>query len=119
MAHGKMNMTDRTYLRSLCAAVISFAIAQLAYAQHPPPHPRFAETKSMPPLFFREGWKQTGPFDASTGFEPERAVTSAAVTNASLELRLYDPGAGNIASYAKNPPPGSIARDWGGPTCIQ
>jgi hypothetical protein len=112
-------MQGLTRLRSLWAALISFGIACIAYAQQQPAQPRFAETKPIPPLFFREGWKQTGPFDANTGFEPERAVTGAAVTNAGLELRLYDPGARNISGYAQNPPPGSIARDWGGPTCIQ
>ena len=36
-----------------------------------------------------------------------------------LELKLYDPGAKNIATYAQNPPPGSRPSDWGGPSCIQ
>jgi len=80
---------------------------------------QFAEPADMPPLFFSEPWRQTGPIEASSDFQPERAVTTAAVTNASLELRLYDPMAGNIPAYAKAPPPGSIVRDWGGPSCVQ
>lgn len=79
---------------------------------------QFATPVPLPPLFFREGWRQTGVFDASTGFQPQRAVTPAAVTSLALELRVYDPGAGNIAMYAKNPPPGSAARDWGGSSCV-
>jgi len=80
---------------------------------------QFATPAPLPPLFFRETWRQTGAFDASTAFQPERGVTAAAVTNPSLELRLYDPGAGNIPAYLKKPPTGSIARDWTGPSCIQ
>jgi len=114
-----MHMPELIRRRSLWAALLAFGIACNAYAQQQPAAPRFAETRPLPPLFFSEIWKQTGPFDAATGFEPERAVTPAAVTNANLELRLYDPGARNIAGYAQNPPPGSNARDWGGPTCIQ
>ena len=81
--------------------------------------PQFATPAPVAPLFFREGWRQTGAFDASTGFQPERGVTPAAVTNPGLELKLYDPAARNVQAYAKTPPPGSIARDWSGPTCIQ
>ena len=40
------------HLLSLCAALISFAIAPLAYAQQPA-QPRFAETRLVPALFFR------------------------------------------------------------------
>ena len=88
-------------------------------AQQPTSTPKFAVPTPLPPLFFREEWRQTTPFDASSNFEPERAVTPAAVTNKNLELKLYDPLAKEIPRYLKNPPPGSIARDWGGPTCIQ
>jgi hypothetical protein len=80
---------------------------------------QFATPTPPAPLFFREGWRQSTPFDASTGFEPERAVTQAAVTNPALELRLYDPHASQIPSYLKSPPPESRPRDWGGPSCIQ
>ena len=95
------------------------ALWHVTAAQQPVAGPKFATPVPVPPLFFREGWRQTAAFDASTNFEPERAVTPAAVTNPSLELRLYDPRAHEIPGYLKNPPPGSIARDWGGPTCIQ
>jgi hypothetical protein len=81
--------------------------------------PQFLTPTSMPPLFFRESWRQSRPFDASTGFRPEAGVTAAAVTNPQLELRLYDPNAKSIAAYLKNPPPGSIPVDWDGPSCIQ
>jgi hypothetical protein len=87
-------------------------------AQQPAQAPQFATPAPVPPLFFRESWRQSGVFGASTGFQPQRAVTPAAVTSPALELRVYDPGAGNIASYARNPPPGSAARDWSGSSCV-
>ena len=75
---------------------------------------------SLPPLFFREEWRQRArPADAAADFVPEAGVTAAAVVNPALELKLYDPDAANVAAYLKNPPPRSIARDWTGPTCIQ
>ena len=81
--------------------------------------PRFLPVTPMAPLFFREPWQQSRPIDASTAFRPEAGITPAAVTNADLELRLYDPGAKNVPAYLKNPPPGSIPVDWDGPSCIQ
>src|SRR5687768_5084592 len=72
--------------------------------------PQFATPTPVPPLFFREPWRQTAAFDASTAFQPERGVTPAAVTNPSLELRLYDPAAKSVPAYLKSPPTGSIAR---------
>ena len=58
--------------------------------------PRFLPVTPMAPLFFREPWRQSRPIDPSTAFRPEAGVTPAAVTNADLELRLYDPGAKNV-----------------------
>ena len=80
---------------------------------------KFAVPMPPAPLFFREDWRQSTPFDASTNFEPERPVTQAAVTNPDLELRLYDPHARQIPAFLKAPPADSRARDWGGPSCIQ
>jgi hypothetical protein len=70
------------------------------------------------PLFFREDWRQTGPFNAGSGFRPQHPITAAAVSNPNLELRVYDPAAGRIAEFAKNPPPNSSTADWRGPTCV-
>ena len=71
-------------------------------------------------LFLREGWRQVDrPPNAAADFVPEAGVTAAAVTNAELELRLYDPNAKSVPAYLKQPPTGSIARDWTGPSCIQ
>src|SRR5678815_341894 len=64
----------------------------------------FATPVPPAPLFFREEWRQSSPFDASTNYEPERPVTQAAVTNPDLELRLYDPHAREIAGFLKTPP---------------
>ena len=74
----------------------------------------------LPPLFFREEWRQiTPPANAGPDFVSEGGVTAAAVTNPALELKLYDPDAASIPGYRANPPPRSVARDWGGPSCIQ
>ena len=74
----------------------------------------------LPPLFLREEWRQRDrPPDAPANFVPEAGVTSAAVTNPSLELELYDPNTKSVAGYEKQPPAGSVARDWSGPACIQ
>jgi hypothetical protein len=83
-----------------------------------PPPPRFATPAPRPPLFFREDWRQPGGFDASTEFDPSFSITPTAVTNPALELTVYDPSAHRIREYAKNPPPGSLARDWVGTSCI-
>ena len=80
--------------------------AQPATGQVEPP----AVPIGLPPLFLREAWRQRDrPPDAAADFVPEGGVTSAAVTNADLELRLYDPNAKNVAAYLKQPPTGSIA----------
>ena len=79
-----------------------------------------AAQAGLPPLFFREGWRQIDrPPNAPADFVPEGGVTVAAVTNPDLELRLYDPNAKSVPTYLKQPPTGSIARDWGGPSCVQ
>jgi hypothetical protein len=81
--------------------------------------PKFLPSTPPTPLFFREPWRQSAPMDASTGFRPEGGVTPAAVTNAQLELKIYDPMAANVPAYLKNPPAGSIPVDWHGPSCVQ
>jgi hypothetical protein len=110
-------------MRLAAASLIVVGVVAAAAAQQPArgaqPGPRFVTPVSMPSLFFREEWKQTGPFAEGTDQVPERGVTPAAVTNPNLELKLYDPLARNIPSYLQSPPTGSIARDWTGPSCIQ
>jgi hypothetical protein len=82
--------------------------------------PAAAAPPTLPPSFFREEWQQLErPANAGPDFVPEGGVTPAAVTNPALELRLYDPNAADIPSYLAQPPPRSIARDWGGPSCVQ
>ena len=88
-------------------------------AQQPAPAPQFATLAPVPPLFFREAWRQTGRMDASTEFQPAGGITPSAVTSPALELKVYDPAAGRVREFAKNPPAGSRARDWGGIACIQ
>jgi hypothetical protein len=102
----------------MIAAAAVLTTAAIPLAQQPVSAP--AASTSLPPLFLREGWRQRDrPPDASADFVPEGGVTAAAVTNAELELRLYDPNAASVANYLKQPPAGSIARDWTGPSCIQ
>jgi hypothetical protein len=79
-----------------------------------------AAPPALPPLFFAEPWQQRArPADAGADFVPEGGVTPAAVTTSALELKLYDPDAANIPRYLANPPPRTVARDWGGPSCVQ
>jgi hypothetical protein len=109
----------RRLLTTLPFCLLLGVLAPAARAQPAAQKPQFATPTPVAPLFFREPWRQTAAFDATTDFQPERGVTPAAVTNPSLELKLYDPGAKNVAAYLKSPPTGSIARDWTGPSCIQ
>jgi hypothetical protein len=108
---------------SISAAMIVVAAVLCAgarsAAQAPPAPPQFATPTPPAPLFFREPWRQTGAFDASTNFRPAGGITRAAVTSPDLELKLYDPGAGNIPRFAKTPPPGSYPTDWHGEACVQ
>jgi hypothetical protein len=101
---------------SLVVAAMTAGAAQRRTA---PEGVTFATPTLPAPLFFREDWRQTAPFDASTNFEPERAVTQAAVTNPDLELHVYDPHAREIPGFLKTPPTDTRARDWGGTSCIQ
>jgi len=99
----------------LVAAGVLTAPAVPAAQQAAAPAP-----SGLPPLFLREGWRQRDrPANAGADFVPEGGVTAAAVTNPDLELRLYDPNAKSVPAYFKQPPTGSIARDWDGPSCVQ
>jgi hypothetical protein len=80
---------------------------------------QFAQPNPGPPLFLREAWRQTGRMDASTEFQPAGGITPAAVTNANLELKIFDPASPRIPEFRKKPPPGSRDRDWGGTSCVQ
>jgi hypothetical protein len=102
------------------AVIVTLGVGGLVvgHAQAPAP-PKFAAPTPMAGLFFREPWRQSQPMDASTNFRPEGGVTTAAVTNPMLELKIYDPNAKSVAAYKATPPPGSAVVDWGGPSCIQ
>lgn len=105
--------------RFLAGLVLFFAVALAERAGVAQPAAPAAQP-ALPPLFFREPWQQRArPSDAPADFVPEGGVTPAAVTNASLELKIYDPDAANVAAYRAKPPPRSIDRDWGGPSCVQ
>ncbi len=75
---------------------------------------------ALPPLFFKEAWRQREfPPNARADLVLEGGVTPAAVTNAALELKVYDPNAPSVAAYRNEPPPRSRAGDWGGSSCVQ
>jgi hypothetical protein len=104
------------YMRLALGAALLLA-ASAAGAQQAQPA---ATPPALPPLFFAEGWQQrTRPADAGPDFVPHAGVTPAAVTNAALEVKVYDPDAANIPGYRANPPPGSLPRDWTGTSCVQ
>ena len=114
MAFAKL---DRWVGFSIAAAVALLA-AGVGAQQRPPA--AAAAPPALPPFFFKEEWRQLArPADAGPDFVPEGGVTAAAVTNPALELKLYDPDAASIPGYLASPPPRSIARDWGGPSCVQ
>src|SRR5690349_3876381 len=101
------------------AVSLGAVLALVAAASNAQQRPA-AAAPLLPPLFFKEEWRQRArPADAGPDFIPEGGVTAAAVTNASLELKLYDPDAASIPGYLATPPPRTVARDWGGPSCIQ
>jgi hypothetical protein len=75
--------------RSALANLLFFGIAATAMAQAPAPVP--------PPLLFKEVWKQP-PYTGQLNDE-NRRVTQAAVTNPSLELKLYGSNASEIGVY--------------------
>ena len=110
----------RRLARAAAIALVAIGpvTAQQPARQGGAPAPRFATPTPKPPLFFREAWRQPGRLDASTDFDAAFPITPAAVTNAHLELKVYDPNAGRIAEYAKKAPPGSIPRDWIGDSCV-
>ena len=64
-----------TRLRCLLIAS-SLATVVGGLVQGQAPAPKFLEPSPVPPLFFREPWRQSRPFDASTGFRPEAGVTA-------------------------------------------
>ena len=101
----------------LAAAAALVVFTGLAWAQPPQAG---AAPPSLPPLFFKEEWRQkTFPPNAAADLVLEGGVTPAAVTNATLELKIYDPNAGSVAAYRDKPPTRSRPGDWGGPSCIQ
>ena len=119
-----MRLIKRPSRLSIGAALVLAVTATVIGAQPRPAAtaaaPATAATPALPPLFFNEEWRQLSvPADAGPDFVAEGGVTAAAVTNPALELKLYDPKAASIAAYRANPPPRSIARDWGGPSCVQ
>jgi hypothetical protein len=95
--------------------VTGVALGTILHAQsQAPAAPRFLTPTPPAPLFFGEPWRQSRPMDASTGFRPEGGVTTAAVTNPMLELKIYDPLAKNVPAYKASPPrrlhPGRLGR---------
>ncbi len=111
-----MAIRHSTHLAGLAAVAALVTAAGLASAQ-----PQAgAAPPALPPLFFKEEWRQKPfPPNAAADLLLEGGVTPAAVTNATLELKIYDPNAASVAAYRDKPPPRSRAGDWGGPSCVQ
>ena len=96
--------TQRGLAGAVAAAVLAIA-ANLAFAQPPGAAP-----PGLPPLFFKEEWQQRAlPPNAPPDLVIEGGVTPAAVTNAALELEIYDPNAASVAAYRDKPPTRSRA----------
>jgi len=113
-----MSLRRSTYAAIFAATAVLAAGAQPAWAQAPTESS--AAPTGLPPLFFAEPWRQRDfPADASPDLVLEGGITSAAVTNAALELKVYDPNAASVAAYRDAPPPRSRMGDWGGASCVQ
>jgi hypothetical protein len=113
-------MNTRSIVRLVGASLASALSLGAAVVEAQQPQPTVAPPAALPPLFFAEPWQQRGrPPNAGDDFVAEGGVTPAAVTNAALELKLYDPDAANIPRYLASPPPRTVARDWTGPSCVQ
>ena len=114
-----MGIGPGAHFRELAAVAVLLFAAGTASAQAPQAAPT-AAPPSLPPLFFKEPWQQkTFPPNAAADLVLESGVTPAAVTNATLELKIYDPNAASVAAYRDKPPARTRAGDWGGPSCIQ
>ncbi len=110
----------RPSLHWIAVLIVLSSAALPAQQRASTPAVRPAAPVGLPPLFLREEWRQRDrPSDAGKDFVPEAGVTAAAVTNPDLELRLYDPNSKSVPTFLKQPPTGSIARDWTGPSCVQ
>ena len=93
-----MSIRPGTRLVDLAAAAALAIASGTAFAQ--PPQATPAAAPSLPPLFFREEWRQrTFPPNAAPDLVIEGGVTPAAVANPALELTVYDPNAGSVAAY--------------------
>ena len=112
-------LTSVVIAGGLVISAIAGQAAQQNTAPRQAPAPKWAKPTPVIPLFFREGWRQVTPIDESSGFDTERPLTTAAVTNPNLELKIYDPLAKELPELQKNPPRGSIPRDFSGSTCVQ
>jgi hypothetical protein len=109
-----MPIRRSTLLASLLATAM---VAGSASAQPPQAG---AAPASLPPLFFREEWRQRDfPANAAPDLVLEGGVTPAAVANPALELHVYDPNAGSVAAYRDTPPPRTRVGDWRGTSCVQ
>src|SRR5881392_4171048 len=93
--------TPRTALRAVLAALAAALVIEAGLAPAQPPPAAQAAPPSLPPLFFKEEWRQRArPSDAPADFVLEGGVTS-------------------VAAYRDKPPARSNPRDWGGASCVQ
>lgn len=111
-------------LSSSCLAGLAAAAgltAAWSFASAQPPQSESATAPpGLPPLFFEAEWRQrTPPPGAPPDFVLEAGVSPAALTNAALELSVYDPNAASVARYRDQPPPRSRVGDWSGASCVQ
>jgi hypothetical protein len=108
-----MSTAHRPRRAALVTAAFALA-AGVASAQPTQPPP------TLPPLFFKEEWRQRdAPRAAAADAVLESGVTPAAVGNPALELTVYDPNAARVPAYREQPPVRSNPRDWSGASCVQ
>jgi len=113
-----MSLRRGTHVAIFAASAVLSVGPPLARGQTP--EGSSAAPTSLPALLFAEAWRQREfPANAPPDLVLEGGITPSAVTNAALELKVYDPNAASVAAYRDAPPPRSRAGDWGGESCVQ
>jgi len=87
-------------IRIVAFSAAALLVGQARAAQPPAPAPNAASavTAVLPPLVFREAWRQPAYSGALT--DENRRITQEAVSNAGLKLSLYGADSRNIGVYS-------------------
>jgi hypothetical protein len=93
-----MSRQDWIRIITLAAAALVTGHAQAAQLAAPAPNAASAVTAVLPPLVFREAWRQ--PTHSGELTDENRRITPEAVGNANLKLNLYGADARLVGVYS-------------------